>query len=319
MRKELAFSLYDLASFDRLAETIKSRVSFKDAQPNGLIMARSLEYIDPKIFEQKYPGLTFEQTGVTIDNAGGYSAAITKRKTAIVGEFKEAGDDTSNKGLINLKGEKATLPVVSYQASSEWTETDVRQASYENINLVNEKLAAHDAIFKRDIDQIFYLGKGSIAEGISNYSGFVTDSAPGTISTLTPQGLFRVIESFIIKQWTEAANIPEYKANIVVLPKAVYNNLNQAYGVNENSETLRTIFAKNYPEVTFIPSFRADVTGNVTAFSNTQDSLTFRVPLPLTFSQIFIEGFTGKFDSAFRIAGIDVNENIAGRHLAGLI
>jgi hypothetical protein len=319
MTRELAFSLYNLESFDKLAQAIKSGANFRDALPNGLIMARSLEYIDPTIFEQQYPGLTFEQTGISVDNSGGYSAAITKRKTGVTGEFRESGDDSSNKGLISLKGEKATLPVVSYEAHSNWTDTEVKQASYENRNLVSEKLAAHDQIYKRDVDKIFYLGKGSITEGISNYSGFDTDTASGTISSLTAQELYREIEKFIVSQWTAASNIPEYMANIVILPIAVYNKLNQAYGVNENSDNLRTIFAKNYPSVTFIPTFRADLTGNVTAISNSRDSLTFRVPLPLTFSEIFVRGFKGEFDSAYRVAGIDINENIAGRHLAGLV
>ncbi|MDR0579529.1 MAG: DUF2184 domain-containing protein [Campylobacteraceae bacterium] len=320
MSKPTYANLYNLDSFKTLQNEIKTKGNFKDALPNGLIMGRSLEYIDPKIFEQQYPDLTFEQTGVCIDNSGGYATSITKRKRGISGEFREVNDDASNKGKISLIGEKGSLLVHSYEAHSNWTRTEVAQASVENRDIVGEFISAHNEIYRRDIDTIFYIGKGTITEGISNYSGFATDTASGYISTLTGQQAYRTIANFIEAQWTAAVNVKSYMANIVILPVEVNNYLAKTpYGVNENPDTVLTVLKKNFPEIKFITTYQANKTGNVTAISNSDNALSFRIPLPLEFSDIFIHGFKGEFDTAYRIAGIDVSENIAGRHLAGLI
>ena len=40
----------------------------------GTVLGRQLERVDPKIFEKKYPALTFMNSGITIDNTGAYGS-----------------------------------------------------------------------------------------------------------------------------------------------------------------------------------------------------------------------------------------------------
>ena len=63
-----------MESFKRFLDS-GSQKGFKDAAA-GVVLDRYLTQVDPKIFEKLYPDLSFMNSGVTVDNTGGYARRI---------------------------------------------------------------------------------------------------------------------------------------------------------------------------------------------------------------------------------------------------
>jgi len=137
--------------------------------------------------------------------------------------------------------------------------------------------------------------------------------------------MYSDISSLINDQWAAVNNTPEYKANRVTMPVYVMNALqstilNSAAG---SSSVLKAL-QDNFPDVQFLATYRADdaVSDGVSAtvaYSNNPESMVMRIPVPLTVGEIIqTSSFKYTIESKYRIAGLDVLENTAGRILTGL-
>jgi len=313
--------LYNLESFKRFLDSGVAP-GFKDSEL-GILLARHLTAVDPKIFEKKFPEITFVNSGIQVDNTGGYAKRIQSLRLIDQGEFADAGDDADDKGKISLTAEDNFLKVFVKNAFSTWTDDDVKEAQLGNINLPQAFLAAHNKVYNRLVDSIGFLGQNG-QTGLLNDSGFSTTSATAPIATATALELYDDIAGVITSQWNGVFNVPEYKANRVVMPTDVYNKistviLNTAAG----SSTVLKALMDNFSGVQFSSSFRADNVGgggSVTiAYSNNEEAMKMRIPVPLTIGEIIKLGsFDFKVDSKFRIAGLDVLESTSGFYLTGL-
>ena len=134
-------NLYDLQSFDTAIEQVKT---FDSA--GGIILGRNLEFVTQNVFEQRVAGVTFLDSGITVDNTGGWADAITKRKIGVNGGFKTEGDNSNGTGKISIQGESDTLPVIMREANSDWTEMQLKQSDLEGRNLVNDLIGDHDKL-----------------------------------------------------------------------------------------------------------------------------------------------------------------------------
>lgn len=312
--------LYDCASFDRF-RGLKLAAQFKDAAA-GVVLERNLTHIDPRIITKKYPGLTFLNSGIVISNEGGYAQRITSKRRIHQGNFTEAGDRDDNKGKISLSAEDSTIKVIEKTGFSEWTDTEVEQASIENRNLPQEFLETHMELYQRDIDSIGFLGNGSNL-GLLNNTSFVSAGAAGAIAGLTAQEMYDEIRSLITDQWDAVSNTEEYKANRVVMPVNVYNTLKKTI-LNSagDSSSVMTALRANFPEVTFEETFRAGSvagTSRTVAYNNSADGLIMRVPEPLNVGEIIrFNSFRSRVDSKYRVAGLDILVPVSGRILTGL-
>jgi hypothetical protein len=118
-------------------------------------------------------------------------------------------------------------------------------------------------------------------------------------------------------------------ATRVMMPTRVKNVLmatilNTANG----SMSVMRALEQNFPDVTFLATFRADTTGAnggsldtsaVVAYNPNEEAMVMRIPLALTISEIIkIRPFEFEVDSKYRIAGLDILEATAGRILTGL-
>ncbi len=312
--------IYNLDSLKRL-EAQNTMSMFKDSEA-GVILARSLTHVDPKIFEKRFPELVFMNSGVTIDNSGGYVQRIQSRRIEDQGGFTNAGDAADNKGKISISGDQSVIKVIEREAHSKWTDTQIKQAEIENRNLVTDYIKAHNKIYMRELDQAGYIGmNGNL--GLLNYTGYVSGAAAGAIGTLTPQQMYDEFATLLTEQWNGVANTPEYKANRVDMPVSVLNVLsitilNTASGSNSVLKGLKD----NFAGVEFRGTDRAeDVGGNsaTVAYSNNEESLLFRLPIALTIGEIIkIGSFDFQVDSKYRVAGVDFLEDTGGRILTGL-
>lgn len=317
--------LYDLPAFEALSESVRAS-GFADAYA-GTVLARNLTAVDPQLFEKRYPELTFVTSGIDADNSGGYARKIQSLRKREQGSFRTAGDVSSNKGKISLAGEDNDLKVIEREAESDWSDSEVKEAALQNINLVSDFVTAHNRIYMREVDEIGYLGKSGegIATGLLNYAGFSSTAATGAIGALTAQQMYDDIAGLITAQWNAVNNTPEYKANRVDMPIYVLNTLtvtilNTAAG---SSSVLMALMA-NFPGVEFRGTFRADNAGgagvsHTVAYSNNREAMKMRIPVPLTVGEIIKVGsFKFHIDTKYRIGGLDVLEDTAAYILTGL-
>lgn len=317
---------FDLKSFSCFCDSAK-RPGFQDSEA-GTILARSLTAVNPRVFEKKFPELAFVNSGIQADNTGGFASRIQSKRLQEIGGFTQAGDASGNKGKISLAGEDSVLKVVQRESHSTWSDTEIKQAALENVNLPERYVQSHNGIYMREVDEIGLAGKGGITEGLLNYSGFGSDSAAGVISTLTAQQMYDEVSDAIQAQWNAVNNTPEYMGNRVIMPTRVMNKL-QATILNTaaGSSTVLKALQDNYPSVTFMSSFRADTVANggdlsasaLVVYSNNEESMVMRLPVPLTIGEIIkVSSFDFRVDSKYRIGGLDVLEDTSGFILTGL-
>jgi hypothetical protein len=316
-------NLYNLDSFKTFMDSAK-KPGFADAYA-GTVLSRNLTAVDPRLFEKKFPELTFVNSGVQADNSGGYARRIQSLRVIDLGGFTTSGDASANKGRISLMAEDSFLKVIVREADSVWTEDEIKEAELQNINLVQRYVQAHNAAYMREIDQIGLLGGvAGIGTGLLNHAGFTATPAGGAIEALTAQQMYDAIASLITDQHNAVNNTPEYMADRVIMPIDVMNKLsvtilNSAAG---SSSVMRAL-QDNFGGVQFMASFRAANTGAgvsaTVAFSSNDEVMKMRIPVPLTIGEIIKQGsFDYKVDSKYRIAGLDVLENTGGRILTGL-
>jgi len=313
-------NLYDLASFEAFCDSASQR-GFTDAYA-GTVLARNLTTIDPRVFEKKYPELVLMNSGIEADNSGGYARRIQSLRLQDLGGFTTSGDASDNKGKISLAGEDSFLRVVERESHSKWTDSEIREAELQGINLPQRYVQAHNRIYMREVDQIGLVG-GIGNEGLLNYSGFAADSAGGAIGTLTAQEKYDAFADGITTQRNAVNNTPEYSVNRVATSVEVLNDLAATIlDTAAGSMSVLSALRANFPDVTFMSSFRAGNVGGTSAtvfYSNNTEVMKMRIPQPLTIGEIIKLGsFDFQVDSKYRIAGLDVLEDTGGFILTGL-
>ncbi|AUR84236.1 major capsid protein [Vibrio phage 1.052.A._10N.286.46.C3] len=315
--------VYNLKAFQAFKD---SGAAFKDSGFAGTVLARNLEAIDPTIFKKQFPELALIGSGIVVDNTGGYAEKIRSRRTRPVGTFRNAGDASDNKGKITIAGETQFINVIEREAESDWTDTQIKQAELEGINLPQEFIAAHNDIYMREIDEAGLVGING-NKGLFNYPGFASSAAAGDAASLTPAQLYEAIAELITDQATAVNNTVNYKAGLVLLPVSVMNIANKkildssgGYGIGSVMKALR----ENFPEIDFKDSFRGNngfdgTVSSTVAISTSRESMLMRIPETLRIGEIVKLGsFHFHTDSKYRVAGIDVLEDSAGRILTGL-
>jgi len=314
--------LYNIDSFKSFEK--KAKTHFADASA-GVVLSRNLTGVDPKLFQKLYPELSFLNSGIFIDNSGGAVQRIQSLRIITEGNFTNSGDVSGNKGKISQTAEDSFLKVIEREAFSDWSDTQVQQAALQNIPLVSNLFQGHDRKFKENIDEIGFTGIPEYASstGLLNYGGFTSSAAAGAIIALTDQEKYDVISNLIIAQRNAVNNTPGYAANNVIMPIRVMNVLQSTIlnSANGSFSVLKAL-QSNYPEVTFSTTFRAESVGGTSvtvAYSSNENVMKMRIPQRLTIGEVTKPtSFDYRFDSKFRIAGLDILEDLAGRLLTGL-
>jgi len=317
-------SIYNTKSFEDVASYAAR--SFKDA--GGIILARNLEHVSAEIFTQEFAGLTFLQSGITVNNEGGYATSIQKLKLKTEGGFVESGTASNGTGKITLSGEDDSIPVSSREAESSWSEIELKQAELQNINLPSRFFEGHAELYNREIDQIGYLGQVR-ADGTQKTlgllnTGWTSSAATGAASTLTGAELYANISTLITDQWAGVLNVETFKADQVVMPIDVYNIASSVILNTAGSEmTVMAALKANFPTVTFGLTNKAATAGaggaSVTvAYSSNRRAMQFRLPVPLNVSSVDQRGYKYFVESYYGVAGLDAIESGAARTLTGL-
>lgn len=319
---------YNLQSFHDFQNS-RVTTGFKDSYA-GSVLERNLLAINPRILEKKFPELAFVNSGIEADNSGGYAPAIESLRLQPNGQFTIAGDYSTNKGKITIAGEADLLKVLTKEAHSIWSNTEIQRAALQNINLPERYVTYHNTIYMREIDSIGLLGINGVG-GLLTNKFFPTDTAPKKIGTLDPQSMYQAVADFLIKQFDSVNNTPEYKANKLIIPVSLYNKLRGTImnglvttpggvqSVNIGQSSVLAYLQANFPDVDFVSSARAeDIDGAGTtamvAFSTSNEAMVMRLPIPLTIGNVVqANSFEFRVDSFYCIAGLDIYEKTAGR------
>ncbi len=312
-------NMYNLDSFQAFLKS-GEKPGFTDAL-GGAILARTLTQVDPRVFEKSYPELALVNSGIQASNAGGYARRIQSLRIQKLGSFADAYSRDDNAGEISLAGEENFLKVRERTANSHWSESEIKEAEMQNINLPERFIRAHNDIYMREVDEIGLLGFSNTT-GLLNHPGFISSAATGAVDTLTGQQMYDEIASLITDQHDSVQNTVEYSANRVIMPIDVINRLkstilNSAGSTKNVLQSLRD----NFPGVEFFGSFRAssvDGSSRTVAFSNNSEAMLLRAPVPLQISEIDKKGFSYSVQSMYRLGGIDVLDNSSARILTGL-
>lgn len=320
-------NLYNLERFKQFLASGK-KAGFTDSFA-GVVLERNLTMVDPTIFEKQFPELAFISSGIDVDNSGGFVQRIQSLRLISLGGFRTAGDADNNKGKISLTAEDNFLNVVEREANSDWSDTEVKQAELQNINLVQKYVEAHNEIYLREIDLIGYVGQENASgEGLLNFSGFDSTAAAGVISALTPQGMYDAISILINRQRNAVNNTTAYMANRVDMPVRVLNTLAiTILNTAASPSSVLVALQGNFPGIELRGTFRADTIANggnlstsaTVAYNNGPQAMKMRIPEALTVGEIIKTGsFKHTIDSKYRIGGLDVLENTSGEILTGL-
>ena len=328
-------NLYDVNSIKDFCDTSKSVFS-DEAASGGLLLAQQLKYISPNIFEKKYPDLVLLNSGITVNNEGGYNHTITSLREDAQGDFVEAKNRSDNAGRISLNIESSTIQVFGYKAVSDWSNDEIEAANLQNINLPARMISNHNKIYLRTIDRLGLRGTSISAigearkgygprEGLLNYQGFISSAATGSHTTLTAQQNYDEIATLIRNQHAAVDNIPSYSANAVVMPISAYNYINtQPFNsVEGDGKSILAVLKINFPDIQFYASARCDsdkwidASSRTVAFSTNPESMVLRIPTPLNFAPVYNRGFTYHAESSFRYGGLDVLTDQAARILLG--
>lgn len=309
--------IYNLDSFDSAKNYFKSLDS-----NGGTVLARNLEHISSEVFEQRIAGLSFlTASGIVINNEGGYAKAITKLKSNIQGDFKDAGDNTNGKGEISIGMEDDTMPVFMKEAGSSWSETELNRASLENVNLVSKYLMGHDQKYKEQIDKIGYLGIEGKSKGLLNNTLFASSGATGVFSGLTAQEMFDEISTLVSDQRTAVLNDEMFSADKVAVHTDTYNILSKTYVNTAGSLTTVREALERTLNITFVITSKCDIAGvkRIVAYSSQRQAIQMRIPVALKISnQYQIGGFRYGFESMFAVAGCDLIESLSGKILTAV-
>ena len=324
-------NLYNFKSFSTAAAN--AVVNFKDSSA-GTILGRNLEAIDPTIFEQQYAGLTFLQSGIDVNNAGGWAEFVTKIKRSILGDFADQDDTANGEGKISIGAEKDTIPVYPKEGHSAWSDDEVNQAQLEGRSLVSEFVDAHNELYNRKIDEIGYVGQfykdgTNKSQGLLNFSGFASSAAADNVESLSAENAYKEFADLINSRKTAAKKNAVLTPTNVDMPDRVYNYISTAILNTAGGEmSILKALETNFPEITFNSTTKAESKANggqylatsaTVCYSNNNRVMVFRLPLPLEIGEIIKPtSFKFRVDSRFRIAGLDVIENDAGEILTGL-
>jgi len=282
---------------------------FHDASP-GILQRRSLEIVDPNILKVVYPDNAFLNSGIGINNFGGWGESITSLRTRVQGGFTKSSAKDSDKGRISLSGERSNIQVAEFDTQELWTETEAMQAKLENRNIVSEYVQTTDAVYKETLDRFYATGIDDV-NGLLNHSD-ITPVALSTIGGGTALADYELVKGFILTQWNDVNNVSAYMGSNLIMPFERLNILNTRHmDTSAGNGTVLEALKKNFPTINFMGSNRCDDVGGtavMSLYSSDDKVVKFRLPIAMKRSKVFIDGFKFKVDVMFRAAGIDLLE-----------
>lgn len=318
---------YDLVSMNDIKNTQISDIAPSHIvnSDTGLLLQRHLTHVNPKVLEKKFPQLATHNFKLEVDNSGGYADRIQSLRTSVKGNFSEVG---SAGGKTTIDVEDTTIPNKFRDTLIKWDTIGINKALLGNFNIVDRSMAGVIQVYNQEIDTAVIVGLDDVGiKGLSNNVHYNTVLGGGGFQALSATQQYNFITEHINAQHNAVNSSVDdkddkkttsvYAANICLMPTLVFNIIQKNILNEFNNASVLKVLRTNLPSVNFIHS--AKLTDEMVIFSNTEDSISLRIPVPMFFSPIYNKHFEFSTKSMYSIAGVDILEPASGLVVSGLI
>jgi len=309
-KRQIQRSVTDLWDIDSISESIDKvkKTNFSDATA-GVLLARSLEYVQKYIYKQLNQDETFLELGISVNNIGGYSEIITSLQARYLGDFKTSGSSDSTKGIITVGGAKSSMAVMQKEATSSWSFVELAQAKMGGFDVVSERYRAHNSKYMTMIDEVGFFGING-ENGLINHETATIVTATQPYGSDTNKELTDELAAFIISQ--RVGQPRALQCDVVAISDDLMLRIMTSNADDGIQQTIKDKLESSLG-VSFVSSPKLKdagsngVNGKAVAFSTNEEALVFRIPIPLKFSKVSSSSnWDYSFKSIFRIAGLDV-------------
>jgi len=281
---------------------------------DGLVAQGQLVKSSKQIFEEKFKDLTLWETGLIVNNEGGFARAIERLKVTPKGSFRSAMGRHDTNGIISLDGQSELIKIDVRDAESSYSIYDEKATQ---VNLLTGLMKAHNEVFVDDLDKIGYLGDDILGnKGLLNIDYSSSFAGGKTWEAMTDKELTDALRELYITQ-TVAVGVKSLYATHIIVPVGVYLKIS----VNDYKDgvdlTIRRKMERDLG-VKFVPTYRAvgvkDFGCDVAvAMSNDQYAQQFRLPQPLKFTPLFRENYKRRVTSYYGVGGVDFINDCGAR------
>lgn len=318
---------YNLVSISDIKNTQISDIAPSHVvnSDTGILLQRHLTHVNPKVLEKKFPQLATHNFKLEVDNSGGWADQIQSLRTSVKGSFSEVG---SAGGKTTIDVEDTTIPSKFRDTLIKWDTKGINQALLGNFNIVDRSMRGVIQVYNQEIDTAVIIGLDDVGiEGLSNNVHYSTVIESGDFQALSANQQYNLITEHINAQHgavnssvddkDDKKTTSVYAANICLMPTLIFNII-QKNIINEfNNASVLKVLRANLPSVNFVHS--AKLTDEMVIFSNSEDSISLRIPVPMFFSPVYNKHFEFSTKSMYGIAGVDILEPSSGLIVSGLI
>lgn len=317
---------YNLKSISDIKNTQISDIATSNVvnSDGGILLQRHLTHVNPKVLEKKFPQLATHNFKLEVDNSGGYADRIQSLRTVVQGDFSEVG---SAGGKTTIDVEDTTIPSFFKDSLVKWDTVGLNRALRGNFNIVDRSLAGVVQVYNQEIDTAIIIGLDDVGiKGLSNNVHYTTVIESGGFQALSATQQYNLITEHINAQHNSVnASVDDkddkkttsvYAANICLMPTSIFNIIQKNILNEFNNASVLRVLRTNLPSVNFIHS--AKLTDEMVIFSNSEDSISLRIPVPMFFSPIYNKHFDFSTKAMYGIAGVDVLEPASGLIVSGL-
>ncbi len=318
--------IYNLVSMSDMKNTQISDIAPSHVvnSDTGILLQRHLTHVNPKVLEKKFPQLATHNFKLEVDNSGGYADRIQSLRTSVQGTFSEIG---SAGGKTTIDVEDTTIPSYFKDTLVKWDTIGVNKALLGNFNIVDRSLAGVVQVYNQEIDTAVIIGLDDVGiKGLSNNVHYNTVFETTAFQSLTATQQYNLIVDRINTQHDSVNSSVDdkddkkttsvYAANICLMPTKIFNIIQKNILNEFNNASVLTVLRTNLPSVNFIHS--AKLTDKMVIFSNSEDSISLRIPVPMLFSPIYNKHFDFSTKAMYGIAGVDILEPASGLIVSGL-
>lgn len=174
---------------EEILEGMKSSTSRFDE--DGLVFARQLEEIDPRLFEVIKTPLEQWKQLLPIKTFTPGTERLTYTVRDLTGEAElSTPANATQMAIADATAKQASNDVNVWNLGYQYSAAELRRAAYANVSLSRDKIMSVERGYKSKIQKVMFNGQADInLEGIFNHTGVtnVEASAPGTGSAKTWQ------------------------------------------------------------------------------------------------------------------------------------
>jgi len=310
----------------------KNIVDSNTISSGGMYLEQQLKEVLPEVLSEIYPEMPLLRF-LNVDNSGALSQSIIQRAQSFEGRHSSKHESSNTTGTISVNRTAREQIVMEYEASSDYSQTDLQRAILLNEGLDSAIIEGHNLSYMKLIDEIGFNGISiqgeTLTEGLTNYSNVIASlniDASQTFENATGIQMYKTIARLYNLMVGQAKGSAELVPNVLILPPQQFSDMSTALMTGTSPVTAYTTvkeFVETKLNVTIYSSARLIGAGDGSTdrailLNNDRRNIRFHLPEPLNFAPVFISGFKYMLASKFRAAGVGINRSNAIGYIDGV-